>query len=440
MPSIVEQAVQGYGKAMMELYETNKDGVYAFCRVFADEEKAAAFTQAVMNEGFALAAKEGVVSEDAYTALLMREAAKKVAPLVLDGKAPQAENTAPKAKFVRGGAVFNGSVDEGFAHLNETLDKLSSYQRFTYLCAVVGGLSTADIGAAMGEREAVARYCLETASYTMSRMKAGAVRADQIASLYKKQAEERSLPAAADAACRQYITQNTVRQTPLWKVLVPIAAVLVAVVLVLVLFLPKGTFTSSTSGTSGDKGTTTTAPKQEGLIHGETSLDLSKTYYADVDIQDQGVITVKLDPVSAPITVENFVTLAQDDFYDGLTFHRIIEGFMMQGGDPKGDGTGGSDKDIVGEFTSNGYDNNLKHTRGAISMARSYHPDSASSQFFIMHETNEGLDGNYATFGYVTKGIEIVDAICKSAEPIDGNGSIAKSEQPVINSIDIRIE
>ncbi len=439
MPSIVELAVQRYGKAMTELYESNKEQVYAFCRVFVDEDKAAEFTQAVMNESFALAATENVVSEEAYTAMVMREAAKRIAPNVLDGNAPQAENTAPKAKFVRAGAVFNGSVDEGVAHLNETLDKLSAYQRFTYLCAVVGGLSTAEIGAAMGEREAIARYCLETAAYIMSRMKAGAVRTDQIASLYKKQAEEWVLPAETDAACRQFIAQNTVRQVPLWKIFVPIAAVLAVATLVLVLILSNGGLTF-TSGTSGDKGTTTTTTKQEGLIHGETSLDLSKTYYADIDIQDQGVITVKLDPVSAPITVENFVTLAQDDFYDGLTFHRIIEGFMMQGGDPKGDGTGGSDKDIIGEFTSNGYDNTLKHTRGAISMARATPPDSASSQFFIMHETDARLDGKYATFGYVTKGMEIVDAICEAASPIDSNGSIARSEQPVINSIDIRIE
>ena len=137
----------------------------------------------------------------------------------------------------------------------------------------------------------------------------------------------------------------------------------------------------------------------------------------------------------------NFVNLAQNGFYDGLTFHRIIEGFMMQGGDPNGDGTGGSDRNIVGEFSENGYDNTLSHTRGAISMARSNDYNSASSQFFIVHEDNtESLDGKYAAFGYVTEGMDIVDEICESANPTDENGTIAAEDQPVINTITIRTE
>jgi peptidyl-prolyl cis-trans isomerase B (cyclophilin B) len=151
-----------------------------------------------------------------------------------------------------------------------------------------------------------------------------------------------------------------------------------------------------------------------------------------------GTITVALDPEAAPITVDNFIKLAQDGFYDGLTFHRIIENFMMQGGDPKGDGTGGSDKEIKGEFTSNGVNNTLSHTRGAISMARSQKPDSASSQFFIVHKDSPHLDGDYACFGYVSEGMSIVDKICQNAEPSDANGSIPKGKRPVIKSVKIR--
>ena len=169
-----------------------------------------------------------------------------------------------------------------------------------------------------------------------------------------------------------------------------------------------------------------------------TSQMKSVTHYADIDIKDYGTITVALDAGSAPITVENFVTLAKDGFYDGLTFHRIIKGFMMQGGDPLGNGTGGSDKNIKGEFAANGVANELTHVRGAISMARSSAPDSASSQFFIVHEDSLFLDGNYAVFGYVTSGIGVVDAVCNAAQPTDGNGSIAKSAQPVINKVTIR--
>ena len=171
-----------------------------------------------------------------------------------------------------------------------------------------------------------------------------------------------------------------------------------------------------------------------------TTLDTKTNYYADIDIKDYGTITVKLDPKSAPITCENFINLANQKFYDGLTFHRIMEGFMMQGGDPEGTGYGGSSETIVGEFAANGHNNTLSHTRGAISMARSGHPDSASSQFFIVHEDSTFLDGSYAVFGYVTNGIEIVDKVCKDSNPVDNNGTIPASSQPVINSISIRTE
>ncbi|MBR6807012.1 MAG: peptidylprolyl isomerase [Clostridia bacterium] len=160
------------------------------------------------------------------------------------------------------------------------------------------------------------------------------------------------------------------------------------------------------------------------------------TYYADIVIKDYGTITVALDGKSAPITVENFVKLAKDGFYDGLKFHRIIEGFMMQGGN--GESAGKTAETIKGEFAANGVSNSLTHVRGAISMARTPAYDSASSQFFIVHEDSTFLDGKYAAFGYVTAGLNIVDAVCTAAKPIDGNGGIAEADQPVIEKIVIR--
>lgn len=153
---------------------------------------------------------------------------------------------------------------------------------------------------------------------------------------------------------------------------------------------------------------------------------------AVITIRDYGKITVALDADAAPITVANFVKLAESGFYDGLTFHRIIEGFMMQGGESK---TQTADT-IKGEFSANGVKNSLSHTRGAISMARnSISMDSASSQFFIVQEDSTFLDGQYAAFGYVTDGMDVVDAVCTDAKPTDNNGSIAASAQPVIKSI-----
>lgn len=159
------------------------------------------------------------------------------------------------------------------------------------------------------------------------------------------------------------------------------------------------------------------------------------THHAEIEIQDYGTITVELDGDAAPITVQNFMDLANAGFYDGLTFHRIIAGFMMQGGDPNGNGTGGSENTIKGEFSSNGVENTLSHIRGAISMARSQNPDSASSQFFICHADSTFLDGQYACFGYVTDGMDVVDAVCEAAQPTDGNGTIPADQQPVITAI-----
>lgn len=138
---------------------------------------------------------------------------------------------------------------------------------------------------------------------------------------------------------------------------------------------------------------------------------------ATIKVKDFGDITLELYPDKAPVTVNNFVDLAESGFYDGLTFHRIYSGFMIQGGDPDGNGNGGSGKTIKGEFSANGVENDISHVRGVISMARSKSFDSASSQFFICHADSTFLDGQYAAFGRVTDGIEVVDRI--AAVPTD---------------------
>ncbi|MDO5425428.1 MAG: peptidylprolyl isomerase [Eubacteriales bacterium] len=160
-------------------------------------------------------------------------------------------------------------------------------------------------------------------------------------------------------------------------------------------------------------------------------------HHAEIEVQDYGTIAAELDGNNAPITVSNFLKLAQDGFYDGLTFHRIIKGFMIQGGDPKGNGTGGSDKTIKGEFSENGVKNPISHKRGVLSMARSSGKDSASSQFFIVHADSPHLDGQYAAFGHVTAGMEIVDRLCEETPVQDGNGTVDAENQPVIKSIRI---
>lgn len=217
--------------------------------------------------------------------------------------------------------------------------------------------------------------------------------------------------------------------------------VLKRISLIMVLVLAFGVIFSgcgSNTATSNSGTDATTENTETTTINGTDSVLDSKTvYYANIEIEEYGTIVVKLDQTSAPITVANFVSLAESGFYNGLTFHRIIADFMMQGGDPNGNGTGGSAENIVGEFSANGYDNSLSHTRGAVSMARSSDPNSASSQFFIVHKDSTYLDGQYAVFGYVTEGMEVVDAVCEAAQPVDNNGTILAEEQPVIKSVKI---
>ncbi len=176
---------------------------------------------------------------------------------------------------------------------------------------------------------------------------------------------------------------------------------------------------------------TTEAPKKESS--GEL---LSGKHHAEIEVKDYGTIKVELDADVAPISTTNFLNLAKSGFYDGLTFHRIISDFMIQGGDPNGDGTGGSEETIKGEFESNGVKNSISHKRGVISMARSNDPDSASSQFFIVHQDATILDGQYACFGYVTEGMDVVDAICTAEYTfVNEMKTIEKEGQPVIESI-----
>ena len=186
--------------------------------------------------------------------------------------------------------------------------------------------------------------------------------------------------------------------------------------------------TALTLGACGKKAETPAAPAAEAF---------QNVRHAEITVKDYGVIKLELDAGSAPITVENFVKLAQSGFYDGLTFHRIMDGFMIQGGDPDGNGSGGSGETIKGEFQQNGVDNPISHVKGVISMARAKNPDSASSQFFITVADSTFLDGAYAAFGHVTEGMEIAEQIAKDAKPIDNNGTIPADQQPVIERVTV---
>lgn len=335
---------------------------------------------------------------------------------------------------------FEGNVKLSMNYFRQASAVLEQGQQ-TAVLIYACGLDSKAVAAALRIKGSFAKSYLETALEQLHRElrrleldgRSGVPRVNELRSLFSQYAERLSIPPQVEVEAYNAISENSKSQFSPLTVILPVAVLIFCAAMAL-MFLNDG----------GDEVVDEDSEISASGLEEETdtaALDSSLSYYADIEIQNHGTVTVELDQQAAPVTVKNFVDLAEDGFYDGLTFHRIIEGFMMQGGCPEGDGTGGSGENIVGEFSDNGFDNPLSHTRGAISMARSEDYGSASSQFFIVHEDSSGhLDGQYAVFGYVTEGMEIVDEICTSAEPTDGNGSIAPEEQPVITSVTIRTE
>ena len=206
-------------------------------------------------------------------------------------------------------------------------------------------------------------------------------------------------------------------------IIISAAVVVMAAILVVALCLPGDEILTMPQGLVNMDTVNSEINSHKATDFTETS---SKTEYVKISVKDHGDIIIRLRPDIAPETVKNFQNLVADGFYDGLTFHRIYKNFMIQGGDPKGDGTGDSGKEIKGEFSANGVTNNLKHVRGVISMARGNEMDSASCQFFICDATSSHLDGNYAAFGYVMAGMDTVDSI--AAVEVQANSKGEKSD------------
>ena len=207
-------------------------------------------------------------------------------------------------------------------------------------------------------------------------------------------------------------------------------AIGIAIIVVIVAVAAIGIWAYNRSVSNANADTNTQVENEE-----EKSMYSTGKHHAEIVVKDYGSISLELDADAAPITVANFAKLVNEGFYNGLTFHRIISGFMIQGGDPLGNGMGGSEQNIKGEFAVNGVKTSISHVRGTISMARSQSYNSASSQFFIVHEDSTFLDGQYAGFGKVTSGMEIVDKICEDTQVEDDNGTVLKVNQPIIEKI-----
>ena len=424
--SLIQQAAAGKRSALNTLYENHNRQVYFLAKQLLRNEKEAA---EVFRTVFLRQFKVLPATEEEFSARLTAET------LSLCKKKLNKELRLPKnGNFYLPAPLepVNGPFLAGFPVLH----------RAAFVLRVCCGMEQAELAGFLNMDLASLKQLQDAelrnvATVLQQEEEAARLAVEQFAS----EQDRVRVPESAEQAVQKEIDLLAkVREKAIRiRLLTVVGGVLLFAGIVLGIVLAVQSGKTNTDLTAGN-GQGSTQNVEDGVLT-TGNLDPDKVYYADIDIKDHGVITVKLDQKAAPVTCSNFANLAQEGFYDGLTFHRIIEGFMMQGGCPQGTGYGGSDQNILGEFKLNGVKNELSHTRGAISMARSGQYNSASSQFFIVHDDSakNSLDGQYAAFGYVTAGIEIVDAICESAKPTDGNGSIAKKDQPVINTISIRI-
>ncbi len=438
MAELITAAKKGSKKAMRELCSLYVGETFSFALIITRSAEAAErITAETVNRSWDMLEVKNINSSAAYRRLLRCEAAKVAAAELFGSDMKNFRiSRAGDCSVEPARTAFCGDVDEEYERLTDALSQIDRYAAFVYLLKTAGGLPFAEIARVIAQREAAARYFYSSA-ITALKTSVGEESLSSAEDMYKQFSKSIQLPKTVNEECESVIKSRARFQMPSKRALTAIASFAVALVLgviaAVILFNPN-IFTT----TAGDTSSTASSSGYDGYTPPE--IDETKTYTAEINIRDYGTIKIKLEPEAAPQTVANFVDLAGKGFYNGLTFHRIMENFMMQGGDPNGDGTGGSENCIYGEFRANGFANPLKHTEGAVSMARSNAFNSASSQFFIVHKTTESLDGEYAVFGYVTEGMDIVDRICTETENSGSNGAVAKEDQPVIESVIINIE
>jgi len=340
--------------------------------------------------------------------------------------AAQLVNLVKKQPVSERGASLVPPVSPGEDAVKELVWQLPREGRMSMALSAVFRFGDAEAAALMGMDKSSYSACHKKAVETLKKFqkdlaamngeKYGRLAGTDIPTALSRMAIQSRTPAELDERILSSIANAPKKKMAVTIGAVCAAAVLLAVILIFVF--------------SGEK-----EPAVPTGIEPPIDITGHELHHVEIEIEEYGTIALELDATVAPITVQNFLDLASSGFYNGITFHRIINGFMMQGGCPNGDGYGGSGTNIVGEFASNGRENNILHVRGVVSMARSTAPNSASSQFFIMHADKTHLDGDYAAFGWVTSGMEVVDEICTTVPVTDLNGTVKEGYKPVIREI-----
>lgn len=433
MSVTVQKAASYHGKQMLILFEQTKQKAYYLASWLLDDAgKAQVVVAEAFNAVFRDLASSNIKTEKEFSDFVILKTGEYCRAVILK-KDPKALRIPDERNFRINGEIFPKAGKT--TDIQRIIAQFNDLQRFIFVMNNVSGceenqiaaflkLDTKTLNKAVADEEFNVQKILEAlnkSSITYEDVKDEFIRQEKLTPVPAKlsDAVENSI---ADI-CSVYERQRQKKAAVITISVATVCAVVVALVSGFVVDFSK-LFSGDEKGSAS-------------VDYVDSVEDITAEYYADIEIENYGNIKVALDADAAPKTVENFVSLANEGFYDGLTFHRIIDNFMIQGGDPDANGLGGSGVNITGEFAANGFENYISHTRGAISMARSDPYDSASSQFFIVQSDSTHLDGMYAGFGYVTEGMDIVDKICSDAEPTDGNGTIPKDKQPVIASIKI---
>ncbi len=424
MESLILNASNGNKSAVTTLYNNNKNKVYsvAYC-ILENKEKAERVVLDVFSKIWYELEKQTIQTENDFLSqcyLMTLTECKKVI-LRSDSKALQP----PKNKN------FIINTEKKAANWKDAIADFSQLQKFVFISRVLCGLSQDDISKIIFVDYTTLKLIMDAEKInlnkTFSLSEAEKSLLNDSRQMKFAPADSTEILVAIDKYVEPFEKLAWIKKIKIITIVLAVCVVIAALFGVYVLFSEKNP--SSSNNTSKEPTSTVSTPDVDWVT------SVTATDYAVIDIKDYGKISVALDENTAPITVANFKKLANSGFYEGLTFHRIIEGFMMQGGNGRG-----NDKDadeIKGEFLQNGVSNNLSHVRGAISMARTDVFDSASSQFFIVHKDSTFLDTAYAAFGYVVDGMDVVDKVCTDSKPTDNNGTIPAAQQPIINSVKI---
>ncbi len=454
MTSIIKKARKGNKEAFISLYESNKDQVYLLCKFLLDDQNSLPNAVSRIFRNMWDILLDGQIEDEEDFRAKTIDRAVKYCKVSITKNDPKAFHIPINKNFVvtaPGGSRKKEEKDP----IMFIIRNLPPLHRFIYVANALVGYDDVKLAGLFMTNIDTVRYALESEDGNVRRLHSycerpaggNIINCEEFIRRIVQSELSVNVPAAVDDAVAISIESicapiDSEEKKKSEKRSIVIGATLASLFMLFLLFCGIMAGLEEQAENTGGS-TDSTASYLEEVTY---TSDYTATHYADIAIEGYGTITVALDGNKAPETVENFVSLASSGFYDGLTFHRIVEGFVMQCGDPDGNGYGshkdeeGNEINITGEFYYNGSDNNLSHTRGAISMARGNDYNSASSQFFIVHQETyiDSLDGLYAVFGYVIDGMDIVDAICEASYTIDENEVIAAEEQPVITSITIR--